>query len=88
MPDLNAVLSQSEKEKIVDWLRNKRPLGIECPLCYSKNWTVADHVVSPSLVNVSGIGLGAYPYPQAMLISECGHTVYLNLLASGIIPKA
>jgi transcriptional regulator with XRE-family HTH domain len=38
-------------------------------------------------VNSAGVGLGAYPYPQAMLISECGHTVYLNLILAGVIPK-
>jgi hypothetical protein len=87
MPDINGVLSQSEKQKIADWLNNKKSFGIDCPLCSSKQWSIADHVVAPSLTNAAGVGLGAYPYPQAMVISECGYTIYLNLVAVGIIPK-
>jgi hypothetical protein len=87
MPDMNGVLNTEEKQKIVNWLNSKKSFGIECPLCSSKSWTIADHVVSPSVVNSAGVGLGAYPYPQAMLISECGHTVYLNLILAGVIPK-
>ncbi len=87
MPDLDGVLSRSEKQEIADWLQARNPLGILCPLCSSRNWSVADHMVSPSIINATGVGLGAYPYPQAMLISECGHTIYLNLIKIGIIPE-
>ncbi len=60
MPDVNGVLSTSEKQKIADWLQNKKSYGIECPCCHSKQWSVAEHVVAPSLTNAAGIGLGAY----------------------------
>ena len=87
MPDLNGTLSHSEKQALVDWIKGKRPNGIDCPMCLSRNWTIPDHVVSPSIVNGRGVGLGAYPYPQAMLVSDCGYTAYINLIAAGIIPK-
>lgn len=87
MPDMNGVLSQSEKQKVADWLNNRRSFGIDCPLCQSRQWSIADHVVAPSLINGAGIGLGAYPYPQAMLISECGYTIYLNLVVIGIVER-
>jgi hypothetical protein len=87
MPDVSGVLSTSEKQKIADWLNGKNSFGIDCPVCHSKKWSIADHVVAPSLTNAAGIGLGAYPYPQAMVISECGYTMYLNLVVIGIIPR-
>jgi hypothetical protein len=87
MPDLNGVLSSSEKQKIMDWVKSKARMRIECPLCLSNNWTVANHVVAPSVVNGSAVGMGAYPYPQAMLISECGYTLFVNLVVVGIFPK-
>ena len=88
MPDTNGALSQSEKEKIAEWLNSKNSFGTDCPLCHSKRWSIGDHVVAPSLINAAGVGLGAYPYPQAMLISECGYTMYLNLVVVGIIPRS
>ena len=87
MPDMNGVLSQDEKQKIAVWLHSKNSFGTDCPLCHNKQWAIADHVVSPSLTNAAGVGLGVYAYPQAMLISECGYTMYLNLVIVGIIPK-
>jgi hypothetical protein len=87
MPDLNAVLSQTDKQKIVDWLTKKMTNASGCPVCGSKNWTIADHVVSPSLVNSVGVGLGSYPYPQAMVVSDCGYTFYMNLITSGVMKR-
>lgn len=87
MPDTDARLSQSEKQKIADWLNSRNSFGVDCPVCRSRQWSIADHVVAPSLVNAGGVGLGVYPYPQAMVISECGYTMYLNLVAIGVVEK-
>lgn len=85
MPDINGILSPSEKQQIGGWLTNKVGLTSGgCPVCSSPKWSIADHVVAPSVVNSTGVGLGLYPYPQAMLISECGYTMYLNLVVVGI----
>jgi len=86
MPDINGVLSESDKEKIISWMRTKA-VSARCQLCGSTNWSIADHLVAPSVANAAGIGLGQYQYPQAMLISECGQTVFLNLVAVGVIPR-
>jgi hypothetical protein len=88
MPDLNGVLSTLERQKIADWLKSKGRFRIECPFCLSNNWTIGDHVVAPSVVNGTGVGLGVYPYPQAMLISECGNTFFFNLVLVGVFPRA
>ena len=87
MPDLHGVLSSSEKQRIADWLQNKGRFRIQCPVCLSNNWSIGDHVVAPTLINGTGVGLGVYPYPQAMLISERGNTLFLNLVVVGIFPK-
>jgi hypothetical protein len=61
MPDINGVLSQSEKQKIAGWLNNKKSFGIDCPLCYSKQWSIADHVVAvrglASAVSMAGMNV-------------------------------
>ncbi len=86
MPDVNGVLSPSEKQHIGACISNKIPFTRRgCPVCSSPEWSIADHIVAPSVVNSTGVGLGSYPYPQAMLISECGYTMYLNLVVVGII---
>jgi hypothetical protein len=86
MPDHVGVLSGTEQQKIGDWLRDKNP-RLACPLCHSMNWSIGPHSVSPSVVNGSGVGVGAYLYPQAMIISECGYTIYINLFAIGVFPR-
>jgi hypothetical protein len=88
MPDTNGILSPSEKQKIADWLNNRKSLGIDCPLCYSKQWSIADHVVAPSLTNAAGVGLGAYPYFFVQLYHWFPSILQRSLFASWTRPRS
>ncbi len=82
MPDINGVLSPEEKEKATKWL-NEKMIRRECPACGSKNWIIAEHMVSPTVVNAAAIGLQT-PYPQVMVISECGYSYFFNAMVMGL----
>jgi hypothetical protein len=86
MPDINGALSDDERRRIADWLNAKNG-PYPCPVCNSRNWTVAPHAVGPSVVNGAGIGLGAYPYPFVPIVSDCGYTFFMNLVVIGIYPR-
>jgi ribosomal protein L33 len=97
MPDVNGKLSQDEKDKILDWVKTKasqtspytafeQRKNLCCQVCGSQNWTIAEHLVTPTVLNVTGVGLMNPYYPQAMLIcTECGSTVYVNVGRLGLI---
>jgi len=101
MPDLNGKLSEYEKEKILNWIKEKssktyqsttisafgqQPENMRCQVCGSRNWGVADNLVTPTVLNATGIGLMSPSYPQAMLVcNECGSTIYINVNGLGLI---
>ena len=60
--------------------------NMTCQVCGSRNWGLAEHLVTPAVLNATGIGLMNPSYPQAMLLcSECGSTIYINVNSIGLI---
>jgi hypothetical protein len=99
MPDLNGKLSDSEKEKILKWVKEKsskpqysstlttfgQQENMRCQVCGSRGWGLADHIVTPTVLNATGVGLMNPSYPQAMLLcNECGSTIYVNVARFGL----
>jgi hypothetical protein len=98
MPDVNGKLSEIEKEKILKWVKEKAASwspsltvvghqeNLRCQVCGKQNWTLADHLVTPTVLNATGIGLLSPYFPQAMLVcNDCGGTVYINVHRLGLI---
>lgn len=98
MPDLNGILSQSEKETIIKWVTEKKSTPrsslfsldthqrMQCQLCAGQAWTVAECLVTPTVVNATGVGLLSPYFPQAMLVcNDCGNTLYINVHRLGLI---
>ena len=88
MPDSGGKLTQDEKQKIADWLK-ERSQGANpvCPVCGDPHWFIADHLVQPITYSGGGLSIGGPGYPQAMLVSaKCGYTRFLNAVVIGIVP--
>jgi hypothetical protein len=88
MPDKNGLLTSDEKERIAKriesmWTGSAR----NCPICGSNQWLVGDHLVQPvTLGPNNSLMLSGPGYPQVMLISTCGHTLFFNAVILGVLP--
>ena len=93
MPDKQSklsqkVLTQEDKDKVVDWLKDRGREPIECAVCGHQKWTVGDHLVAPAVFSEGNIFLGGASYPVVMLIcNTCGHTLYLNAVMMKLLPS-
>jgi hypothetical protein len=92
MPDLNGVLTQDERSKIDPWFQ-KNWIHRACPICSANQWSLADHVVMPTIYNqfpnvytVVGIPTESTSYPQIMVVCHrCGLTLYFSAIKVGIL---
>jgi transcription elongation factor Elf1 len=92
MPDVNGQLSQDEKEKIIEHVKAKQSLRFghrfACPVCGAQSFTIGDHLVTPVVINATGVGLLGPSYPQAVLVcTDCGNTFYINVAALGLLKQ-
>ena len=90
MPDKDGKLTDEDRKKVNDWLA-KFPEWINgtCPICGSKQWMLAEHLVQPVTLGPSeGLQLGGIGYPQIMLVSNpCGYTRMLNAVIIGVLQE-
>lgn len=88
MPDKDGILSPEEKQRAVDWIKERGHVLGKCPICDSQEWFIADHLVMPITVGGGGsLLLGGPGYPQIMIVSKkCGYTRFLNAVMIGISP--
>lgn len=84
-------LTKKEREKVVIWIseRKKAEHEIICSICKNEHWSVAEHLVVPLTVAQGLIQIGKGPtYPMAMITcNKCGHTLFLNAVKVGLLPK-
>src|SRR4028118_309308 len=59
---------------------------LQCPLCQTARWSVADgYVLTPLTNDPPRLQLGGASLPSVALVcAQCGHTVFFNLAALGI----
>ena len=87
MTDATGKLTVEDKAKLTAWFAKFGQPSPVCPICGDRNWSIADHLVQPVTLGPGfGVQLGGVSYPQAMLISKCGHTLFVNAVLSGIVP--
>lgn len=81
-------LNDEQKAKAKSWVEKQEGWkDYKCPICYSKKWTLGEHLIAPPILALKGIRLGGPTYPQFMVIcAVCGHTLYFNAIISGISP--
>ena len=87
MPDNPGLLTDDQKRRIVEWLK-QRGAPKHCAACGQNNWNLGAHLVVPSTWMGGGISLGGPSYPLAMLICRnCSHTVLFNAVIMGIVEQ-
>ena len=87
-----AKLTDEEKRRIDKWFKEVVQNKAVCPVCQSKNWSVAEHIVAPLTnmkPNTEGIDLGIAPlYPFFLLVClTCSNTQFINAVSVGIVDK-
>jgi predicted nucleic-acid-binding Zn-ribbon protein len=86
LPDQGGKLTESEKQKVVSWLKEKWIEPTNCPICKVNEWLVGDHVITPVLVGEKGALLGNIAYPHVLLICKtCGYTIFFNAVKLEIL---
>lgn len=91
MPDKDGKLTEEDRQKVIAWLaRYPGAQDLSCPICGTKEWMIAEHLVQPITIGPQkSLQLGGIGYPQVMLISNpCGYTRFLNAVMVGIITGA
>ena len=58
VPDEKGKLSDDEKKKVEEHLRNKFPGGLKCPLCGTARWRLGPHTVTSVNFSPQGFQLG------------------------------
>jgi len=82
-------LSDKQKDRAKAWVENQEGWkDYKCPICYSRKWTLGQHLVAPPIISPKGIRLGGPSYPQFMIIcGVCGYTLYFNAIRSRVSPS-
>ena len=86
MPTHDGKLTAPEKERALTWIKDRWQGEARCPVCGSSEWTMPDQIVNPmNYYSGGGIRIGGGVFPQVMLLSPCGYTMYFNLIRMHIL---
>lgn len=89
MPDKNGVLTQEEREKLLDFFHTRWSGGHDCPICKANDWNLAEYIIHSWIYRPDGLHTGGPAYPLVhFLCSNCGYTVLFNAVILGILPGA
>jgi hypothetical protein len=74
-----ALLTAQQQQTIKDWLKNKAPKSLKCPVCQQKNWKFSDR-----LVHLIGEGLTDNDLTKKpCVVLSCGDCAYLLFFFAG-----
>lgn len=87
MPDKEGKLTDNDKVKIREWMSNRWTAGPNCIVCGEKNWTVAEHMVTPLRIgDEGGVRLGGNTYPNIMIVCmNCAYVLAFNAPLMGVV---
>jgi hypothetical protein len=68
---------------VIEALNQRQATVRPCPMCTSRTWTLANGVVMPPLVNISGrvMSQGATLPSVALVCNTCAFIAYYSLVA-------
>lgn len=96
MPDVNGVLTQEERAKVDIWFKKNWATPPKCPMCNSRYFILADHVVMPTVYSQTSAfyipdsvpipsSISSTNYPQIMLMCDkCGFILHFNAVKVGL----
>lgn len=79
-------LTAEERKKILAFLRERAP-DLRCPACGGQKHTLAEHLVSPVIVNpAGGVTLGGVNYPMVLVFCDrCLKASFFAAVPMGIL---
>ncbi len=87
MPDENWRLTEKEKEDIVAWVKEKWK-NFACPYSGDTSWNIGEILVQTTQFTGGSLRIGGPIFPMFILTCDgCGHTVFVNAIQAGILPK-
>lgn len=80
-------LTEAQKNKVISHLRNRAPSFV-CPACRQNNFSVAEHLVAPTVMGPNGeMFLGGASYPMVQVVcTNCYHVLPFMAMPIGILP--
>ena len=86
MPDSNGTLSLEERQKVVNWLKEKAP-SPACPFCGTKHWSISNAAICPQVYIPGPLMLGGPTVPLVLVVCEtCGFVASFSAVTTGVIP--
>lgn len=80
-------LSDEQKEQAVTWLNEKWKPVKKCTVCGSTSWSVSDTFFQLTEFHLNKIIVGGPVQPViCVTCNNCGNTILINAVLSGIIP--
>ena len=86
----SSVSTENEKQKIaLEWLQEKWPdENRVCEICNSKNWQIAQDLITSGKFEDGKTNFNGPIYPQIMVIcTTCGNTKYFNAVIAGVVKQ-
>ena len=72
-------LSSADQAMVMSWLNRKWAGTKQCVICAHNNWTVAEHLVTPTVTKPGGGMIVGPSYPSVIVIcTTCGNTHFFN----------
>jgi hypothetical protein len=85
-PDPNAGEREAQRERALQYVRERLPDPMACPMGHSTTWTVTEPV---QLRPVAGGLFAPTGFPVFQLVcTTCGYTMFFNAVVAGILPSA
>lgn len=80
-------LTPIQETKIKQWLQSKSPLGLTCPVCHRKQWTIGMITQSPEFTP-NGITIGGPVMPTLHIACDyCAHIMSFAAIPMGLVAQ-
>lgn len=85
MPDSDGNLTEEEKKRVVEWLKERWPGG-RCPICDRSDLAIEEGMARLPVLKPGFIAGGPY-YPLVVVHCQyCANEIYFNAVSIGITP--
>jgi len=87
MPDSQGNLTEEEKKKAQEWIRDKWK-NFACPYSGHTEWDIGETIAQATAFQGGGLSIGGRVYPLIVVTCRgCGNTVFINAIKAGIVSK-
>jgi hypothetical protein len=85
MPDSAGALTPDDNAKIRSWWEQHWKDPVVCPVCKTREWTIAPHVVNLQRHALDSLVANTVSYPHIVVTCKtCAHSMFFNSVQMGI----